>query len=88
MKLIDSRRLYRCVACESLLFIRPVAEARDFEDSGSEKPSPSAEDDPAGAKQNPPDGGFLDWRRRRPRYRAENGRWPTPDRAGRFGYAY
>ena len=54
MKLIDSRRLYRCVACESLLFIRPVAEAKDFEDSGSEKPeSASAEDDPAGAKTKP-----------------------------------
>jgi hypothetical protein len=48
MKLIDSRRLYRCVACESLLFIRPVAEAKDFEDSTPDKPEspPPAEDDP------------------------------------------
>ncbi|HEX7890524.1 MAG TPA: hypothetical protein VF522_14275 [Ramlibacter sp.] len=47
MKLIESRRLYRCVACESLLFIRPVAEAKEFEDSAPDNPEPPpAEDDP------------------------------------------
>lgn len=36
MKLVASRRLYRCLACNAVLFIPLVPEAEAFEDSPAE----------------------------------------------------
>lgn len=37
MKLVHSRRLYRCLACNAVLFIPLVPEAEAFEDSLAER---------------------------------------------------
>lgn len=49
MKLVASRRLYRCLACNAVLFIPLVAEAEAFEDSRAEHAE-------AGEKDEPPEG--------------------------------
>lgn len=47
MKLVGSRRLYRCLACNAVLFIPLVAEAEAFQDSLDEQAEDGEKNKPA-----------------------------------------